>query len=86
LRVFSRATVPEGTFETLQDEVFSGVVDTAESDYSNGFERVKATLKAARELPIISHALVSVLSHNDNTGICHQLANDDRLTWVPRNE
>jgi hypothetical protein len=33
LRVFSRATVPEGTFETLQDEVFSGVVDTG-----GGFE------------------------------------------------
>jgi len=82
LRVFSRATVPAGTFESLQDEVYRGVVDIAESAHKDGFERVKETVKAARNLPIHSHALVSVLTHDDKSGICHQLANSDKLIWV----
>jgi len=82
LQVFSRATVPPGTFESLQDEVYRGVIDVAESVHRDGFERVKATTTTARALPIHSHALVSVLTHDDKSGICHQLANVNRITWV----
>jgi hypothetical protein len=82
LRVFSRAYIAEDAFDGLQDEVCRGVIDVAESDHKDGFERVKATVRAARELQIQSHALVSVLTTDDRSGICHHLANSDKLTWV----
>jgi hypothetical protein len=42
LRNFSRDNLPNGTFESFQNEVFDGVVNIAESTHRNGFEKVKA--------------------------------------------
>jgi hypothetical protein len=84
LRNFTRDNIPEdGCFERLQDLIYDGVLDTAESDYVNGFERVKETVKAARNLQIDSHPLKECLEGYHRNGVCHQLANDDRLKWVP---
>lgn len=82
LKLFSRDTLPPGEFERLQDEFFDGVVDEVESDHPDGFVRVKAVTKAARELQITSHALVPRIESRDRGGICHQLANDERVRWV----
>jgi len=83
LRSFSRDTLPPGEFERLQDEIFHGIVDVARAFHSDGYARVLQTTMAARTLQIIAHALVSRLYTRDRSGICHQLANEDRLRWVP---
>ncbi len=83
LRNFARDTVPEGTFSSLQDEVFHGVVDICEGSHSNGLERMRATLSQAAALSPTANPLSSVTKKQDSQGICHQLANEDRLTWVP---
>src|SRR5690606_26867859 len=75
LRIFARDTVPEGTFESLQDEIHAGVVDVCDASHSDGYERACAVTKAARN-PLIARAKVQ-----DREGICHQLANEDRLRW-----
>lgn len=36
LRNFARDTVPEGTFEALQEDVFYGVIDVCESEHEDG--------------------------------------------------
>lgn len=82
LRVFSNDTLPQGEFEKLQDEVHDGIIDTAESDHSNGFVKVKATTDKAMSLIITSHPLKNCLKNKDKSGICHQLVNDNKLTWV----
>ncbi len=82
LRVFSRSTVPDGTFDALQHEVYSGVIDICDSTHADGFECVKATVKAARELQLTSNALISVITPADRSGICHQLSSADKLIWV----
>jgi hypothetical protein len=82
LRLYARDSVPEGTFEALQHDVHAGVIDIAESDCSSGFERLGKVLTASGQLDLSSHTLVSVSNINDRKGICHQLANEDRLTWV----
>ncbi len=82
LRVFSNETLPQGEFERLQDEVLDGVIDTAESAHSNGFERVKATTSKAMSLVIATHPLKDCLKTKDKSGVCHQLVNDNKLTWV----
>jgi hypothetical protein len=84
LRVFARDSVPSGTFESLQKEVYDGVVEVYERDNIAGYERLSQVLQAAVGAQITSNALISVTEVLDRKGICHQLANEDRLTWVRR--
>ncbi|AZF12898.1 hypothetical protein C4J93_4738 [Pseudomonas sp. R2-37-08W] len=86
LRNFSRDTVPEGTFSALQDEIFYGVVDVCEDNHADGFARMKATITHSSSIAASANPLASAFKTQDRQGICHQLANDDRLTWVPENE
>lgn len=85
LRNFSRDTVPTGTFESLLEELYHGVVETCEAKYENGFERMRATLKFAVALPPFTNALSAAVKTQDRQGICHLLANVDRLIWVEDN-
>lgn len=82
LRNFARDTVPSGTFEELQDEVFAGVVDLQIQTFADGLAYLSATTQAAAELPMTANALIHVTKTQDKRGICHQLANVDRLIWV----
>jgi hypothetical protein len=82
LRVFARDHIPPGTFESLQDDVYSGVCEVEEQDFDKGWDRLKAVLEAARNMQLGTNILLKVERPDDRKGICHQLANDDRLTWV----
>ncbi len=82
LRRYARDSVPEGTFEELQNEIFEGVIDTAESSYETGMERLQAVMKQSGQLSLDNLVLIAVTRLLDRKGICHQLANDDRLTWM----
>jgi hypothetical protein len=86
LRLYARDSVPDGTFESLQDDVFTGVVDTAESDHASGLDRLRAVLTQSSQLDLGAHALIAVSKFEDRQGVCHQLANADKLTWVATNE
>ena len=55
LKNFARDTVPEGTFSSLQEEIYHGIIDTCEDTHTNGFERMKATVKQATEIAITSN-------------------------------
>lgn len=83
LRNFARDTVPEGTFDQLQDEIHHGVVDVCEGSHDDGFVRMKATITQAAQIALTANPLAAATKTHDRQGICHQLANDDRLTWVP---
>jgi hypothetical protein len=82
--VFARDNVPAGTFESLQADVFDGVIDVCQSDHTDGFECVKEVTRAARELNLTSNALISCVKPSDRTGMCHQLANEDKLRWTKK--
>ena len=83
LHSFSRDTLPNGAFDNLQHQILSGVVDTAEANYVCGLTRVNATTAHATTLNLTSSALLGRMEPNDCKGVVHQLANGDRLTWVP---
>jgi hypothetical protein len=83
LRNFARDTVPDGTFEKLQEEVFHGVIDTCTSSHQDGLARMRATLSQAAHISTVSNPLGSVVKTQDRQGICHQLANEDKLLWIP---
>lgn len=82
LRVFVRDKVEPGTFEGLQDEIFHGVVDLCEGTHADGFECVKAVTQAAQTISLDAHPLGQSAFPRDRRGICHQLANEDRLKWT----
>lgn len=80
LRVFARDSVPPGTFEVLQGEIHSAVIDIADAAHPTGRARLDAVLHCARTVPI-NHVLMQVSRLDDKSGICHQLANEDKLLW-----
>lgn len=82
LRVFVRDKVEPGTFERLQDELFAGVVDTNAADHADGYLRVLAVTKAAQEVQLTANPISPIAQTQDRHGICHQLANEDRLKWT----
>lgn len=84
LRNYARDTVPAGTFESLQDEMFHGVVDVCEGDHQDGLARMRATISHSATISSTSNPLKSVVKLHDQQGICHQLANEDKLVWVPK--
>ena len=86
LRAFARDSVPSGTFEELQNDMYDGVVDTAESDHKDGLEKLKSVMKESRSIPLDANGLFQAVRVKDRYGICHQLANEDRLVWVKDDE
>jgi ABC-3C protein len=82
LRVFARDTVPPGTFESLQEEIHYGVRDVHDADHPDGYVRVRKVVETARGLNITANALITRTHLKDRDGICHQLANEDRLKWI----
>ena len=82
LRVFARDSVPPGTFESLLDNIYDGVVDTHDEDHPDGYQKVCAVTKAARDLQITANALITCTNPKDRDGICHQLVNEERLQWI----
>ncbi|MBD7919902.1 hypothetical protein H9657_16645 [Cellulomonas sp. Sa3CUA2] len=82
LRLHARDAVPPGTFEALQDDVHSGVVEIAEADHTSSMERLTQVLQTSTYINLSAHALTTISQTDDRKGICHQLANEDRLTWL----
>lgn len=86
LRVYARDSVPPGTFESLLDDMYDGVVEVAEGTHSSGRDRLSAVLTHATQVALDGHRLVTMAGPNDRKGLCHHLANEDRLTWVQSGE
>ena len=82
LRNFARDRTPPRTFITLQEDVYNGVIDILEAAHFDALERLRKTVSGAGQLDVSGNALVGVTRVADKQGICHQLANDDRLTWT----
>ncbi|WP_437648390.1 ABC-three component system protein [Sorangium sp. So ce362] len=84
LRRDVRDNLPDGvTFEQVQDQVHETVIDTAEdSGHASGFVRVKVVTDKASLYQLQDHPLRTYMKSKLLMGICHQLANADRLKWV----
>ncbi len=87
LKRFARDNVPEGTFETMTDDLAFAIADIQEdTSHANGLARLKAVTSHASQLTFDANPLSRVTLIIDKTGICHQLANDGHLTWVQTDE
>ncbi|WP_425432372.1 ABC-three component system protein [Geodermatophilus amargosae] len=86
LRRFARDQVPPGTYEHLQENIYQGVVETAEMPHADGYVRLQTVLQLSMSIDVSSNRLMQVLDKADCKGICHQLANEDRLRWVTQDD
>ena len=82
LRNFARDRTPTGTFDSRKEDIFHGVVDVCDAAHASGLTRLRSTVTTAGTVDVSGNALVSVTRVADKQGVCHHLANDDRLTWV----
>ncbi|MCT1183582.1 hypothetical protein EFL99_10105 [Lactococcus lactis] len=76
----------DDTITSIKEEILDTIIDTLESDFPNGYERLKAVTDRARQSDLSAHPLLSVTRENDKHGICHHLANENRFDWVKNNE
>ncbi|WP_144440720.1 ABC-three component system protein [Streptomyces roseifaciens] len=85
LRMYARESVPGDAYEELQDDVLANLIEVIDMDFPSGWDRLQEVLKASGQLvptgsPLLTH-LVSHFRNSQRKGMCHQLANDDKLTW-----
>lgn len=82
LRTFARDSVPAGTFEALQEDMLNGIIDTVEDSHEDGLKKLKEVMKDCKLVPLDANGLFQVIRVNDRYGICHQLANQNKIIWV----
>jgi len=82
LNRFYRDQFPEGAFEHVKEQVEQGVRNTVLAPHANGYYRVCATLNQAAGLAMAQTEYVYCVQPGDKSGLCHHLANDDKLKWV----
>ena len=73
--------MPSGTFDELQEEVYAGVVEIEATPHPCALTLLNSVTQAAAQLQLTANGLISVTKIQDRKGICHQLANDDKLKW-----
>ncbi len=83
LRNLYRDSLPTGTFENFQNEIYDGTVNIYENIHSNGYEKVKAVETQASAIDISSNPLKDVSLQKDKIGVCHQLCNESKFKWMP---
>ncbi|MFE5613966.1 ABC-three component system protein [Streptomyces sp. NPDC056470] len=81
LRVFARDATPEGHFEAVLDDIHAIVVEVARGRHPSALERLQAVLVTAGHVALTETILAKQVRPLDRKGVCHHLANDDRLTW-----
>ena len=80
-RFYRDAQFP-GAFEHIKDQVHHGIRNTVLAPHLNAYHRVCATLSQAAGLPLAKTEYEYCVMSGDKQGLCHHLANDDRLKWV----
>lgn len=86
LNTFSRDQLPPGNtcFGDLMDEIYAKIIDISNEIYNSGYDNIKKTTKAAMDVIIHSNPLIGVLHTQDKAGICHHLADADKIIWVKK--
>jgi hypothetical protein len=82
LNRFYREAVSLGAFDNLKTQVFDGVIETAERSPASGLDRLSATLEQAVRVQLADDDCKPYIYPRDVKGVCHHLANDDKLKWV----
>ncbi|OKJ09366.1 hypothetical protein AMK19_18315 [Kitasatospora sp. CB01950] len=86
LRLYARDSVPGDAYAELQDDVLVNLVEVADDDHESGWHRLRAVVTQAGNLQVSGSAIASYFRQVQRKGMCHQFANDDKLTWCDGGE
>lgn len=86
VRVFARDATHPAYFERVKKDVYDIVVEVAARSYPDGWERHGAVMAVAGALQLTPTVLTPFVETNARKGVCHHLANEDRLTWCREGE
>ena len=90
IRRFVRDTfTDDNDFERLKQEVYDGIVEVYESDYSDGYERLESVMKQAGIVNTTKSLLDSkfnLIGNSERKGACHMLVNDGHIMWVKKHD
>jgi len=87
LRRFARDNQPSvAPYEDIAAQMYYGVIDCVLKNFPSGYQRMLETMTTSAKIVISNHPLRSYLKPQSKQGICHQLANDDRVHWVDEEE
>ena len=82
LKRFSRDEyLDEDPFNDISNEVYKGIIDCFDEDYESCYSKVNGVLKVARSLVLQSSELGDI-NPSDKSGICHNMVNEGKLSWV----
>jgi hypothetical protein len=82
LKELARDRMADATyFDTLLDEFSDGLYHAYTAQGLTGLQRLASTVQAAQALQLGGHILAPHLRANDREGMCHQMANDERVNW-----
>jgi len=82
LEKFSRDWLPNNSYADLLEECYEAVSSTVRKKFDNGYERYLSTTEHASLADYTSHPLSRYIKMQDKKGMCHQLVNESRITWV----
>lgn len=68
-------------FESLLDDFCDGLYYHYTEPKGSPLDRLKVTVSAAQNIQLGSHPLAPHVTGKDREGMCHQMANEDRLDW-----
>lgn len=86
VRVFARDATQPAYFERVKKDVYDIVVEVAARSYPDGWERHGAVMAVAGTVQLTPTVLTPFVETNARKGVCHHLANEDRLTWCREGE
>lgn len=85
-RHYSENFATEAVFEGLKEALYESIEDIVlDNRHENGFVRMTTACSAALSTQIDNELQKSDLGPLDRKGICHHLANEDRVLWVQKN-
>lgn len=77
---FYRESLYGGQIEELEDDIYDGIFEVLYDEHKNSFSKMNKTL--IKSTSIENHGLLSkYLNSKIKQGICHHLANDDKIDW-----
>lgn len=82
LERFSRDWLKNNSYLKLTEECYDAVSPVLNNDHKNGYKRYLATMTQATSINYSSHPLHSYIEIKDKKGLCHQLVNSKKITWV----
>ena len=74
-------------FLDIKEDIYDSIIDTVEDkSIETGYQRLSNSLREARHCQISdSNELSKIVDNSSKQGICHYLANEDKVKWVIKN-